>query len=113
MSTLGTNNVSVPGRLRMPPGFLMWVISRQAPEFQTVPQAVPGKVLGEGNVVIYQGPKPPTVAGVNNVVVTSEKLTQAQFDRLMVKYMRGELGKNNLVLGTDGMSEEEIELALD
>lgn len=69
-------------------------------------------VAGGGNVVVYSGPKPPTVAGTQNLVVTSKNLTQAQFERIAWVFMSGALGTKNFVLGTDGLSPEQVDEAL-
>ena len=97
----------------MPPGFLMWHLNRKSmPPGFTYTRAEPNVVAGIGNVVVYSGPKPPTVAGTQNLVVTSKNLTRAQFDRIAWVFMSGALGTKNFVLGTDGLSPEQVDEAL-
>ena len=63
-------------------------------------------------MVIHAGPKPPTVTGAQNLVVTAKNLTQSQFDKIVHTFMGGKLGTKNFVLGTDGLSPEQVDEAL-
>jgi hypothetical protein len=114
-SLRGHRNATLGSGHALPPDFFMRVFSGKAmrsEDWDELGEGEPHTVTGKGNIVVYAGPQCPTITGNRNIFVNAKNITQDQFDRLFKAYLDDSLGERNFVLGTDGLSVDEIDAVI-